>query len=368
MINIMQIVHDLNFGGMQRVVVDLCRNLNPDKFNLSVCCLEELGPNAKEIENREIPVFLVKKKIGFDYTLPVRLRKLFLSQNVHIVHTHGINPFFYGTIAAKLSKDIKAIQTDHARGVFPVSKKEMLSERILSFWADIIIAVSEGIKDDLTKYVRINPNKIKVIYNGIDGSKFRVKINKKKKREELGIAEDYFVIGIGVRLSAQKGLHYLVEAAYILSKSFPKFKLIIIGDGELREELETLAKEKGIADKVIFTGYRNDIAELLQIIDIYSLPSLWEGHPLVLLEAMAAGKPIVASDIPGNRETVVHGKTGLLVPPQRSTELASALLKLLENNDLRLRMGHMGFRFFEDRFVTSRMVREYQVVFEETLS
>jgi glycosyltransferase involved in cell wall biosynthesis len=364
MINVMQIVHDLNFGGMQRVVVDLCLNVEPARFSMSVCCLEELGPNAKELEQRGIPVFLVKKKPGLDWLLPLRLRKLFLKQKVQVVHTHGINPFFYGTIGAILAKVPVKIQTDHARGVFPVARKEMISEMVLSWFVDRIGAVSEGVKSDLVKYEHISPKKIKVIYNGIDESKFRVKIDQKKKREELGIDRDDKVIGIGVRLSEQKGIRYLIEAVSLVVKSFSNIKLLIIGDGEYRSNLENLALDYGIADKVIFTGFRNDIPELLQVIDIYVLPSFREGHPLVLLEAMAAGKPVVATDIPGNRETVEYGKTGMLVPTRNSEELAIALLKLLEDDEMRHKMGIMGHKRFGKLFIIDKMVKKYQDLYE----
>ena len=367
MINIMQVVHDLNFGGMQRVVVDLCLNVNSSKFNMSVCCLEELGPNAKELERKGIPVFLVKKKPGIDWLLPFRLRKFFLQQKVQVVHTHGINPFFYGTIGAKLARVPVVIQTDHARGTFPVARKEMVSEMVLSWFVDRIVAVSDGVKSDLVKYEHISPEKIQVIYNGIDESKFRIKIDQKKKREELGIGKHDKVIGIGVRLSEQKGINYLIEAVSLVVKSFPNVKLLIIGDGECRTDLEKLASDCGIADKVIFTGFRNDIPELLQIMDIYSLPSLWEGHPLVLLEAMAAGKPVVATDIPGNRETVEHGKTGMLTPTRNSEKLAKALLKLLEDDDMRRKMGSMGHKRFRKLFIIDKTVKNYQDLYENEM-
>ncbi len=359
-INVMQVVHDLHFGGMQRVVVDLCLNIDPSKFKMSVCCLEDLGPNATELEHKGIPIFSVKKNPGLDYRLPFKLRKLFLKQKIKIVHTHGINPFFYGTIGAKLARCPVIIQTDHSRGIFPVAKKEMVSETILSWFVDRIVAVSEGVKSDLIKYEHINPEKIQVIYNGIDASKYHIEINKEKKREELGINKDDKVIGVGVRLSEQKGISYLIKAVSLLAESFLEMKLLVIGDGELRRDLEKLSEDCGIKDKVIFTGFRSDIPELLQIIDVYALPSLWEGHPLVLLEAMAVEKPVVATDIPGNRETVEHGTTGLLVPPKNPQELANALKILLEDDIKRSKMGLNSCNKFKEEFTLDSMIQEYQ--------
>jgi glycosyltransferase involved in cell wall biosynthesis len=363
----MQVVHDLNFGGMQRVVVDLCSKVDPSRFKMSVCCLEEFGPNFTEVECKGIPVFLVKKNAGVDYLLPFRLRRLFVGQKVKIVHTHGENPFFYGTIGAKLGRIPVIIHTDHARGIFPVAQKEMISEWILSWFADRIVAVSSGVKSDLVKYEHINPDKILVINNGIDGGKYRIDIGREKKRTELGIDKNNTVIGTTVRLAEQKGICYLIEAAGLLSEEFEDFKVIIVGDGKCREDLEKQARDCGLEKKVIFTGFRSDVPEIMQIIDIYVLPSIWEGHPLVLLEAMASGKPIVATDISGNRDAVENGHTGFLVPPRDPKELANALKKLLEDEALRRKMGAMGYEKFQNQFTLNRMVREYENLYEECI-
>jgi glycosyltransferase involved in cell wall biosynthesis len=363
-INLMQIVDDLNYGGMQRVAMNLCLKVDHSKFKLMVCCLEELGPNAEELRENGVPLFLVKKSAGIDYFLPFRLRKLFLKERVNIIHTHNVNPFFYGVIAAQLTGGIKAVQTDHSRGFFPVSKKEMLSERVLARFTNKVIAVSEGVKADLVKYEHIDHKKIEVIYNGIDPSKYNVEVDLVKKRGELGIGKNAKVIGVGVRLSEQKGICYLIEAVGLIVKSYPDIKLLIIGDGELRIELQRMSEQLGLTDKVIFTGFRPDIPELLKVIDIYALPSLWEGHPLVLLEAMAAGKPIVATEISGNRETVAHGHTGLLVPSKDVPKLADALCRLLADETLRHDMGLNGHKRFQERFTIDQAICKYQELYE----
>jgi sugar transferase (PEP-CTERM/EpsH1 system associated) len=367
-VKVMQIVHDLDYGGMQRVVVDLCLHFDRAQFQMHACCLNGLGPNADELKQAGIPCFLVKKNPGLDYTLPIRLARLFRKQRVQVVHTHGINPFFYGTLASILAGRPITIQTDHARGIFPVARREMASERILARFTDRIIAVSEGVKADLVRYEHIRPEKIQVIYNGIDGQKFRAPVDTRAKRNELGLPLHAVVVGVGVRLTEQKGITYLIQALAKLAPAHPDIRLLIVGDGALRRKLEKLSEEVGVRGQVVFTGFRDDMGDILQAMDIYALPSLWEGHPLVLLEAMAAGKPVVATDIPGSREVVVQGQTGMLVPPQDSEALAQALSLLVQDQTLRERMGREGSRAFEERFRVERMVTEYEGLYERCLA
>lgn len=359
---IMQIVHDLNFGGMQRVVVDLCLRTDRSQFTLMVCCLEELGPNEKILREAGIPVFLLKKRPGIDIFLPLRLRDLLNKERVQIVHTHGINPFFYGTIGARLA-GCAVIQTDHVRGIFPVRRREMYSEMVLSWFAHTIIAVSDGVRKDLVRYEHMNPAKVRVIYNGIDESTYRVTVDTRAKRAELGIGNADSVIGIGVRLTPQKGLEFLLEAFALLHRTCRHAKLLIIGDGELKASLQEQSRKLQIERSVIFTGFRADIPELLQIMDVYVLPSLFEGHPLALLEAMAAERAIVASDIPGVRETVDHGQTGLLVPTENPAALCDALMQLVTNNELRLRMGSNGYQRFRECYTVQQAMEEYSKLY-----
>ena len=366
-VSVMQVITDLNIGGMQRVVVDLCSKVDPSRFKMSVCCLEEFGQNFTEVVRIGIPVFLIKKNSGLDYFLPFRLRKLFLDQNIKIVHTHTENPFFYGTIGAKLGRVPIIIHTDHARGIYPRAQKEMISEWILSWFVDQIVAVSSGVKSDLVKYEHINPDKILVINNGIDGEKYRIDIDREKKKTELGIDNNKAVIGTTVRLAEQKGICYLIEAARFLNEEFDDFIVIIVGDGKCREDLKKQARDYGLEKKVIFTGFRTDVPEIMQIIDIYVLPSIWEGHPLVLLEAMASRKPIVATDIFGNRDAVENEHTGFLVSPRNPKELANALIKLLEDSALRRKMGAMGYEKFQNQFTLNRTVRNYENLYEECI-
>lgn len=367
-VNVMQVVHDLDYGGMQRVVVDLSLRANRSRFRMHVCCLNGFGPLANELDQEGICRFLVRKKPGVDVTLPPRLAKLFRTLRIQIVHTHGTNPFFYGTIAALLGGRPALVQTDHARGIFPVARREMLAERILSWFAYRIVAVSEGVRDDLVRYERIAPHKIEVIYNGVDEKRYRGHVDPASTRAQLGLPSDAVVIGSAVRLAQQKGISFLIQAFAQMAPEHPRLRLLVVGDGPLRPTLQKLAEDLRVQDRVLFTGFRSDIGELLKAMDIYALPSLWEGHPLVLLEAMAAGKPVVATDIPGSREVVVPAKTGLLVPPHDPNQLARALLLLVGDAPLRKRMGEEGRRILLERFTVDRMAREYEALYESSLS
>lgn len=360
---IMQIVHDLNVGGMQRVVVDLCVRTDPARYKMMVCCFNELGPNADLLARHSIPVHLLKKKAGIDTGLPLRLRRLFLENRVQIVHTHGINPFFYGTLGARMA-GCRVIQTDHARGPFPVKKREMYSEMVLSILANKVVAVSEGVKADLIRYEHMSPRKTMVIYNGIDGASFAKGYDGEDLKRKLGILPGDFVLGISCRITKEKGVGQLIEAVSQISPAMPNIKAVIIGDGEPRKEFELLAKELGVLDRIVFTGYRNDIPALIQIMDIFTLPSFTEGHPIVLLEAMAARKPIVATDIPGIRETVVHEKTGLLVQPRDSRALAAALTRLIVNPELRAEMAESGYQRYLERFTIDTAMKRYEALYD----
>lgn len=367
-INLMLVTHDLAIGGLQQVVVNICRTIDRDRFNVSVLCLRTLGEYLPEVEALGIPVFsLPKKESGTDYFSFLKVAKILRDNEIDVIHTHNTQPFFDGTIGSLMSVRAKIVHTDHARD-FPDKLRYMIAEHLMSYFAYKVIGVSEHTSANLNKYEKIPLRKIETIENGIDGSKYEISVNRAEKLSELGInGECGPILGVCVRLSEQKGLEYLLKAMPKIQSVFPDVKLVIAGDGDLREHLEEVSQKNGVTESVLFLGGRLDIPELLKTFDLYVLPSLWEGLPMIILEAMAAGCPIVATDVGGVARAIKHDDTGLLVEPKDPDSLATAVTTLLQDNALRDRLTSNAKELFENSFSAEIMTKQYETLFLESL-
>ncbi len=360
---IMQITHDLAIGGLQQVVVNICRTINKEKFDISVLCLRELGEFVPDVEKIGIKVFyLPQKNIGTDYFAFLKVANILNRERIDVIHTHNTQPFTDGTLGALLAGVKNIVHTDHARN-FPDKKRYMFSEWFMSHFAYKVVGVSDHTSNNLMKYEYISPKKIVTITNGIDGSRYDITIDKNKKRQELGINYDGPVIGLGVRLSPQKGITYLLRAMPDVINKFPNISLIIAGKGELERELKQEAINLGINNNVFFVGPRLDIPELLKLFDLYVLPSLWEGLPMVLIEAMAAGCPIVATDVGGNSTVIKHGNNGSLIQSESPHLLASEIIKILSENKLKNKYISNSLEIFQKKFSSKIMTTEYEKLY-----
>jgi glycosyltransferase involved in cell wall biosynthesis len=363
-LRIMQVTHDLGIGGLPRVVADICKHIDKTRFDISVSCLRGLGEYAEELEENGIKVYRVppSKNNKVDYLSFLKLHGLLRGKGIDILHTHNIHPFIDGTLAGKMGGIPVNIHTDHARD-FPDKRRYMLAERILSHFVEKIVAVSEATKQKLISYEKIKADKITVIRNGIDHEKFNVRINQEEKKKELGAKDCYPILGIGVRLAKQKGIIYLLNALPKIVREFPKLMLLIAGYGEEENELKQEVVKLGIDHHVRFLGPRLDMPEILSILDVYVLPSIWEGLPLVVLEAMAARKPIVATAVDGTKEAVIHGHSGLLVPPQNPGALAEAILQVSRDKALALFLAKNAYNRFLEHFTVRKMVSRYEELY-----
>lgn len=356
----MQITHDLAIGGLQQVVVNICRSINRDKFDVSVLCLRALGEFVSEVERLGIKVhFLPQKENGTDYVSFLKVAKILRQEKIEVIHTHNTQPFVDGVMGALMSGVKTIVHTDHARD-FPDKFRYMLAEHAMSYFAYRVVGVSVHTSVNLNRYEKISSNKIITIENGIDGSKYQIKIDREKKRRELGILNTGPIIGLGVRLAEQKGIAYLLQAMPLILKRFPDLSLVIAGEGNLLKALKKEAQELRIDNHVYFLGPRLDMPELLKLFDIYVLPSLWEGLPIALLEAMAAGCPIVATEVGGNAQVITEGYNGILIEPRNSQKLAEAVIALLSRPDVRKTYINNGFRVFKNRFSADIMTRRYE--------
>ncbi|MCP4267540.1 MAG: glycosyltransferase family 4 protein [Candidatus Brocadiaceae bacterium] len=360
----MQITHDLNIGGLQRVASDIALNIDQTKFEVSVCALREGGPFEDEMLEAGIRVIrLPATHNGVDYLSFWKLFKLLKKEKPHLIHTHNTQPLLDGIMAAILAGVPVRIHTDHARE-FPDKRRYMYAEWFMSHFTDRMVAVSDSTKADLVKYEKIKPKKIEVIQNGIDGKKHLVKIDIKEKKKELGIENTFTpILGFVGRLSNEKGLIYLIKAIKLLVKDFPEVILLIAGEGELLNALKREIVELGIERNVTFLGPRNDIWEVMQLFDIFVLPSEREGLSLVLLEATAAALPIVATDVGGNRIVVKDGENGFVVRPKDTYSLYNAIKQLISNEGFQRRFAEYSFDLFKNNFSIEKMVKKYETLY-----
>ena len=359
----MQITHDLAIGGLQRVVANLCEIIDKNKFDVSVLCLRDLGEFAQEVTNLGLNVFhLPQKRNGTDYFSFVRVAKILKREKVDVIHTHNILPFTDGTIGGMIAGVRRIVHTDHARS-FPDKKRYMFAEWLMSQFAHKVVGVSEHTTENLIRFEKISRSKTMTIVNGIDGSKYDIVIDKDKKRRELGLKETGPIIGACVRLTEQKGISYLLEAVKRVKPQFPDISVVIAGEGPLERTLVQQGRDSGIDRDVFFIGPRSDVPEILKLLDIYVLPSIWEGLPMILLEALAAECPIIASRVGGVPGIIQHGVNGSIVEPKDPEALAAEIIRVLKDRRLRDQYTSKGLRVFREKYTVEVMTRKYESLY-----
>lgn len=355
-IKVMQIVQSLECGGLEKVAISLADGLQKRFWDVSICCLDKPGNLAPEALNKNINVINIGKKSGIDFSLVTKLAKIFKKENVKVVHTHNMGPLIYGTLASRLAGVPVVINTRHGR-------ERKRCSRFIWLLNNEVVTISFDAKNKLLESNRIDANKIKVIYNGIKIDEFEIS-EENNYRKRLSLTDNDYVIGTVARLSLEKDQKTLIDAFEIICKQFENARLIIVGDGLLRAELEEHCVNLKIKNKVFFMGFRDDVANILNIFDVFVLSSRTEGISLTLLEAMAAGKPIVATDVGGNPEVVADGVTGVLVPTNDPIKMAKSIINILENKKLSKAMAGNGRKRVEEIFSQEKMVMEYEKLYK----
>jgi glycosyltransferase involved in cell wall biosynthesis len=363
-IRLMLVTHDLAVGGLQQVVVNLCKFIDKQRFEVSVLCLRDLGEFVQEVEKEGVRVLAIsQKKNGTDYLSFLKVAQVFNQEKIEVIHTHNTQPLIDGTIASFLSLNVKTIvHTDHGRS-FPDKKRYMLAEWIASHFVYKIVGVSDATSENLINYEKIPKNKILTLHNGIDTSRYDVSVDKNVKLNALGIDRIGPIIGVIARLSKEKGIDYLLEAMPIILKRFNDCMLVVIGDGNLKDFLIQKTNSLGINKHVLFTGTRLDIPEILKCLDLYVLPSVSEGLPMVLLEAMAAHCPIVATAVGGVPTIIHHNVTGSIVKPGDSGKLANEIIRVLSDEDLRHYYVKNSDNVIRNKFNVMSMVKNYEKLY-----
>jgi len=360
-------------GGGQIHLLSLMERLDKERFETILCCNveSEIGKVAK---NKGFPVYHVRIGRPWDVRPLIQMLKLFHNHKVDIIHAQDFQSCFIAALASRLAGIPHVLWTVHVTNLhrsvqgIPLWKRQsyILIDKVLSKLIDKFITVSNANKVSLIKEEGIPADKIVTIYNGVDLAKFNPDSISDEVilslKEDLGITDE-FIIGVVTRLAPEKGLEYLFKALKILDAKFSRWRCVVVGDGELKEHLQQRTKEEGIDAKIHFLGWKENPLAYYRLFDVFVLPSLFEGLPLVLLESLAMQCPVIATTVQGNPEVVRHGEVGLLVPPRSPDALAAALLTLLNNREELKRMGQAGRKLVEKRFNLVSMVEQYENIY-----
>jgi glycosyltransferase involved in cell wall biosynthesis len=292
-----------------------------------------------------------------------KLLKIIKQKKIDFIITNTAKELRLSGIVSKLSGRTKVI----ARQGIDYPLKNTLRYRFTyNLLADAIVANSEATKKTILKNAPwLNPDKVKVIYNGIDTDLYS-QANTKSLRDEIGFSNDDKIIGFAGRLNVQKGVKYLLEAFKVVAEKSSSAKLLIVGKGDLETYVKEFTAKHNLKSRIHFAGFREDIPNIMRTIDILVLPSLWEGFGIVLIEAMAAGKPCVATNISSIPEIMMDGENGFLVPPENTQAIADALMKLVSDEKLSERLGRKGSEIVNEKFTIDRMIRNYEKLLNQS--
>jgi len=361
-VHVLQIVNSLDIGGLEKVVIHLVNNNNQESdVQFSIVCLELKGALASNVKEDVRIYELDKNRITY-LKLIWLLLKLILINHINIIHCHNYAPLFFGVIVKKLlPRHIKIVYTEHNQ-IYNISPKHYKIFKVLLKSVDQIICVSKDLQSYF--YQKKLASQCIVIWNGIPCPQVDEEKSAQLKAEYHPY-QDTFTVGTAVVMTEQKGLIYLIQASEKIISKYPNIKFILIGDGPLKELHINEVNQLSLQNNFVFLGYKKDIANYLGILDLFILPSLWEGLSIVLLEASALGRPIIATEVGGNGEIIENGHNGLLIPPKDISSLIDAIEKLYLHEDLRKRIASNAQIKFEQEYKIQVMLNKYLDVYRK---
>ena len=361
-IGVTHVVENLEIGGLEKVVLSLAHYLDPVRYRSSIVCLGYGGELLTEVEKAGVAVHVLDKSQGFDPLLVWRLARLFRRVGTDVVHCHNMGPLVYGALSSRPGGASGLVYTAHGMKTSAETKPAMFEKLGL---IDDFVTVSDDAHRIAIKTAGVRPDRVFTVINGVDVDLFdRVARAEAsviaQRRESIGVRADAKVFGIVARLSPAKDHATLLLAFAPVAAEFRDARLVLVGDGELRANLESRAADLGLTDQIVFLGSRHDVPELLSVFDCFVLSSYTEGLAVTLLEAMAAGLPVVATNVGGNAEVVKDGHTGVIVPSRDADSLSRAMRWVLEHGDEALGMGRRGRDRVAELFSIEAMVRNYR--------
>ena len=367
-IRILHLITDLGTGGAQTAVLRLLAGLDRRRFSPAVACFYDADTAiARQIRALDISVIDLRMTSKWRWDALWRLYCLLRREPPVILHTWMFHANFVGRVLGRLAH-VPVIVTSRRNVEIGGTTRELLN-RWTVWLDDAVVAVCELARQTEIERARIGPEKVVTIYNGLDAGQFAIANPRipAQIRQAFIVPIEAPLLGSIGRLHRQKGLPDLLVALAQVQGRVPGVRLLLIGEGELRGELESQASALGLSETMVFAGARTDVPAIMAALDVLVLPSLWEGLPNIVLEAMAAGLPVVATNVGGTPEVVVEGVTGLLVPPGDPDALAQSIARLLCDPDLRCQMGQAARERVVNHFSVERTVEQTSRLYEHLL-
>jgi glycosyltransferase involved in cell wall biosynthesis len=369
-LNVLQVCDHLGWEGsrmhgVKRLFGWMIPRFDRERYNVSLVSLRKKDLSEETLESMGIDItYLGKSK--FDPTTLPALLKVIRRKKIDILHLHGYGATTFGRIAAGM-RSIPTIVHEHAN-LTDTPWFQKVADAILEAETDIALAVSQSTADFVIKARQIPHDKVKVVYLGVPMEEFNRTRNPEEiadARAELGVSPDDLLIGSVTRLHDSKGNDYLVEAARLVVNQRPAARFMVFGEGPLRDDLEARARRLGLGDRFQFAGFARDVARVVSAFDISVFPSLWEGTPLTVFEALAMGKAIVATDADGLVDVLRHEHDAVIVPKRDAAALAAAMIRLIDEPGTRARLSEsarVSARQYDIAAFVGKMERLYDLL------
>lgn len=363
-------------SGVQKAMMDILERLDRNRYDITILCNAEgeLTAAAARLNMHFIILPELRREINplFDLFAFIKLFRLIKQNRFLLVHTHSSKSGFIGRLAARAAGAKCVVHTVQGFAFHEFSSRLSifvigLMERIAGLVTDRIIFVNQFDRKIAQRMKLAAVEKMVTIPNGVDLSQFSPDSPAHVPADLVGIETSGGIVGMVARLWEQKAPQDFIRSIPVVVNTVPDAKFLVIGDGHLKDRLVRLSQELNVSDKVLFLGWRQDVRALLKILDVFVLTSLWEGLSVSILEAMASGKPVVATNIKGNNELVIHGETGFLVPAQNPQQVGENVLNLLMNRTLAQKMGLKGYQRVQKNFSIENTVKKINQVYDMLL-
>lgn len=372
---VLLVIDDFEYGGAQRQVVELANGLDPARFDVHVCALSAYVPLAQGMRDREQRLHVIPKRCKVDITVVPRLAWLLRRLKADIVHSY----LFSADIAARLAGRLAGTRTiigSERNTNYRLKKRNLWAYRLTRGCVDLIIANSNAGAAFNSRLLGHNPSQYRVVHNGVDTTRFHPQ-DGEAIRQGLGVAEDERVVAMFASFKQQKNHSLFFAAAKRVLAQVPKARFLLVGDQLYGSQdgsdvykacMSRLVEELGLRERCLFLGNRDDVERVYPACHVTVLSSLYEGTPNVLLESMACGVPVVATDVSDNRYVAPDGEVGYIVPLDDVAAMADRICRLLANEDLRRQLGKQARTWTEREFSIGQLAKKTEAVYLEALA